>query len=125
MGKVSLPCSEVVCLRRNREIGEALLVPGGWVLSFGIRVTCTLGLHDAEWGGVHPWFDLVYGSISIGRHSIPLSERLYCWQCFTYLGYVVLGFWCDFLGGRMGVWGVVLKAASLNMSTVRYLSTVR
>ena len=61
-------------MRRNKESREALLVSGGWVLSFGIRVICTLGLHDIEWGGVDPWSDLVHGSISMGGHSIPLSE---------------------------------------------------
>lgn len=85
--------SEVVCLKRNIESGEALPVSGGWILSFGVRVICTLGLHDAEWGGVDTWFDLVHGSISMGGHSIPLSKRLYCWQCFTYLGFVDMRFW--------------------------------
>jgi hypothetical protein len=31
------------------------------------------------------------------------------WFC----GYAVLGFWFDFLGGMMGIWGVVVKATSV------------
>lgn len=75
---------------------------GGWVLSFGILVMCTLGFHDAEWGGVSLWFDSVHGWISMGGHSIlNLSEFI----VGNVSPILVMWFWGDGREERWGPWG--------------------